>query len=236
MASDLQWRKALRKQARTSSASALRLEREGSAIEKAVTALGRKFTALTCDLSNLDSVRSLISEVKTNHGTPDILINNAGTIRRAPAASHSDEDWAHVLDVNLNAPFILAREFGRDMVARGSGKIIFIASLLTYQGGITVPGYAASKGAIEQLTKALSNEWAAHGVNVNAIAPGYIATDNTQALRDDSLRREQILARIPAGRWGEPDDFKGPVVFLSSAASRYVHGEILVVDGGWMGR
>lgn len=212
------------------------LEREGSAIEKAVTALGRKFTALTCDLSNLDSVRSLISEVKTNHGTPDILINNAGTIRRAPAASHSDEDWAHVLDVNLNAPFILAREFGRDMVVRGSGKIIFIASLLTYQGGITVPGYAASKGAIGQLTKALSNEWAAHGVNVNAIAPGYIATDNTQALRDDSLRREQILARIPAGRWGDPDDFKGPVVFLSSAASRYVHGEILVVDGGWMGR
>ena len=122
------------------------------------------------------------------------------------------------------------------MVARGSGKIIFIASLLTYQGGITVPGYAASKGAIGQLTKALSNEWAAHGVNVNAIAPGYIATDNTQALRDDSLRREQILARIPAGRWGDPDDFKGPVVFLSSAASRYVHGEILVVDGGWMGR
>ena len=212
------------------------LEREGSAIEKAVTALGRKFIALTCDFSNLDSVRALISEVKKNHGTPDILINNAGTIRRAPAASHSDEDWAHVLDVNLNAPFLLAREFGRDMVARGSGKIIFIASLLTYQGGITVPGYAASKGAIGQLTKALSNEWAAHGVNVNAIAPGYIATDNTQALRDDSLRREQILARIPAGRWGEPDDFKGPVVFLSSAASRYVHGEILVVDGGWMGR
>lgn len=212
------------------------LEREGSAIERAVTALGRKFTALACDFSKLDSVHALISEVKTNLGTPDILINNAGTIRRAPAATHSDEDWSYVLDVNLNAPFLLAREFGRDMVTRGSGKIIFIASLLTFQGGITVPGYAASKGAIGQLTKALSNEWAVHGVNVNAIAPGYIATDNTQALRDDSLRREQILARIPAGRWGDPDDFKGPVVFLSSAASNYVHGEILVVDGGWMGR
>jgi 2-deoxy-D-gluconate 3-dehydrogenase len=144
--------------------------------------------------------------------------------------------WFGVLEVNLNAPFILSREIGAKMIERGSGKIIFTASLLTFQGGITVPGYAASKGAIGQLTKALSNEWAGRGVQVNAIAPGYIATDNTEALRNDPVRQQQILARIPAGRWGDPEDFKGPAIFLSSAASNYVTGEILVVDGGWMGR
>jgi 2-deoxy-D-gluconate 3-dehydrogenase len=163
-------------------------------------------------------------------------VNNAGTIRRAPAATHDDALWDEVIEVNLNAQFVLSREIGAAMCARGSGKIIFTASLLTFQGGITVPGYAASKGGIGQLTKALANEWAGRGVQVNAIAPGYIATDNTEALRNDPVRREQILSRIPAGRWGEPADFMGPVVFLASRAADYVNGEILVVDGGWMAR
>ncbi len=208
----------------------------GSAIEQAVIALGRRFTAHQCDFSSREKVKAFAAELLSAHGTPDILVNNAGTIRRAPAAEHPDEDWFHVLEVNLNAQFLLSREVGRAMCERGSGKIIFTASLLTFQGGITVPGYAASKGAIGQLTKALANEWAGKGVNVNAIAPGYIATDNTAALRADSVRSEQILARIPAGRWGEPADFKGPAVFLASDAARYVQGEILLVDGGWMGR
>jgi 2-deoxy-D-gluconate 3-dehydrogenase len=164
------------------------------------------------------------------------LLNNAGTILRAPAAEHSDAFWDKVLEVNLSAQFVLSRELGKEMLARGAGKIIFTASLLTFQGGVTVPGYAASKGGIGQLTMALANEWAGKGVNVNAIAPGYIDTDNTEALRNDPVRSQQILARIPAGRWGKPDDFKGPAVFLASAASDYVHGTILVVDGGWMGR
>jgi 2-dehydro-3-deoxy-D-gluconate 5-dehydrogenase len=166
----------------------------------------------------------------------DILVNNAGTILRKPAAEHPDEYWDETLEVNLSAQFILSREIGKRMVERGSGKIIFTASLLTFQGGITVPGYAASKGAIGQLTKALANEWAGRGVQVNAIAPGYISTDNTTALRADPIRAVSILARIPAGRWGEPEDFKGAVVFLASSASDYVNGEILVIDGGWMGR
>ena len=167
---------------------------------------------------------------------PDILVNNAGTIKRKPAAEHPDEWWDEVIEVNLSAQFVLSREIGKAMVARGSGKIIFTASLLTFQGGITVPGYAASKGGIGQLTKALANEWAGSGVNVNAIAPGYIATDNTQALREDEVRYKAILERIPQGRWGTPADFGGPAVFLASAASDYVNGEILTVDGGWMGR
>lgn len=212
------------------------LETDGSEAQRRVTAAGRSFTGYACDLADRAALRDLIETVKTVHGTPDILVNNAGTIRRAPAAEHSDEDFDHVIEVNLNSQFILSREFGRDMVARGHGKIVFTASLLTYQGGITVPGYAASKGAIGQLTKALANEWAGHGVNVNAIAPGYIATDNTQALQDDTVRSQQILVRIPAGRWGRPEDFKGPVVFLSSHAADYLHGSILLVDGGWMGR
>jgi 2-deoxy-D-gluconate 3-dehydrogenase len=155
---------------------------------------------------------------------------------RKPAVEHPDDYWDKVVEINLNAPFVLAREFGKDMVARGRGKIIFTASLLTFQGGVTVPGYAASKGGIGQLTKALANEWAGKGVNVNAIAPGYIATDVTVALRQDETRCRQILDRIPAGRWGTPDDLKGAVLFLASAASNYIHGEILTVDGGWMGR
>ncbi|MCB9287162.1 MAG: SDR family oxidoreductase [Lewinellaceae bacterium] len=212
------------------------LELHGSDIEKAVTALGRKFTAYRCDFSNRKSLYDFIAAVKSEHSSPDILVNNAGTILRKPAAEHSDEYWDKVIEVNQNAQFILTREIGRDMIARGSGKVIFTASLLTFQGGITVPGYAASKGAIGQLTMAFSNEWASKGVQVNAIAPGYISTDNTEALRNDPERSSSILARIPAGRWGQPDDFKGPIVFLSSSASDYMTGTVMVVDGGWMGR
>ncbi|MFK7836464.1 MAG: SDR family oxidoreductase [Sulfitobacter sp.] len=210
------------------------LEPEGSAVEQAVTAMGRTFTAYQCDFSDRAAVTAFAAKVSAD--APDILVNNAGTILRKPAAEHGDELWDEVIEVNLNAQFVLSREVGAAMVARGSGKIIFTASLLTFQGGITVPGYAASKGAIGQLTKALANEWAGQGVNVNAIAPGYIATDNTQALQDDPARSKSILERIPAGRWGDPADFGGPVVFLASDASNYVHGTVLTVDGGWMGR
>jgi 2-deoxy-D-gluconate 3-dehydrogenase len=177
-----------------------------------------------------------ISQVKQYNSSVDILVNNAGIIKRSPAAQHPDEDWDKVLSVNLDAPFILAREFGKDMISRGYGKIIFTCSLLSFQGGITVPGYAASKGALASLVKALSNEWASKGVNVNGIAPGYIATDNTESLRNDAVRNKAILDRIPAGRWGDPDDFKGAVVYLASDAAKYVNGTILTVDGGWMGR
>lgn len=212
------------------------LKSQGSAIEEAVTGLGRKFTAYQCDFSDRVAVRDFAANVIADTPVIDILINNAGTIKRAPAAEHSDAFWDEVINVNLSSQFVLSREIGGTMIARGSGKIIFTASLLTFQGGINVPGYAASKGGIGQLTKALANEWAPHGVNVNAIAPGYIATDNTQALQDDPERSKLILDRIPAGRWGNPEDFVGPAVFLSSAASDYVHGTILNVDGGWMGR
>ncbi len=212
------------------------LETSGSKIEEAVTKLGRKFTAYQCDFSDREAVKAFTAKVLAENGAPDIIVNNAGTILRAPAAEHSDEYWDKVIEVNLNAQFVISRDLGAKMVERGSGKIIFTASLLTFQGGITVPGYAASKGAIGQLTKALSNEWAGKGVNVNAIAPGYISTDNTEALRDDPVRSEQILSRIPAGRWGKPEDFVGPTVFLASEAASYVNGETLVVDGGWMGR
>lgn len=212
------------------------LETSGSEVEKEVTALGRSFNAYCCDFSNRDALHAFIKKAKTNHPQVDILINNAGTILREAAAEHRDEYWDRVIEVNLNAQFILTREFGRAMLERESGKVIFTASLLSYQGGITVPGYAASKGGVQQLAMAFANEWASKGVNVNAIAPGYIATDNTRALREDPVRSEQILARIPAGRWGDPDDFKGPVVFLASGAANYVHGTTLLVDGGWMGR
>jgi 2-deoxy-D-gluconate 3-dehydrogenase len=209
------------------------LESSGSGIEREVTALGRKFTGYTCDLGNRKSVQEFL---RTDFPVIDILVNNAGTILRKPAAEHPDEYWDQVIETNLNAQFFISREIGKRMVERGAGKIIFTASLLTFQGGITVPGYAASKGAIGQLTKALANEWAPRGVQVNAIAPGYINTDNTAALRADPVRNPAILARIPVGRWGEPDDFKGAVVFLASRASDYVTGSILTVDGGWMAR
>ena len=212
------------------------LEPSGSEVEKDVVARGRKFKGYACDFADRRALYSFIERVKKDVTRLDILVNNAGTILRKPAVEHPDDYWDKVVEVNLNAQFILAREFGKDMVARGKGKVIFTASLLSFQGGITVPGYAASKGGVGQLTMALANEWAAKGVNVNAIAPGYIATDNTAALRADPVRSEQILARIPAGRWGTPDDLKGAVLFLSSDASNYVHGTILTVDGGWMGR
>jgi 2-deoxy-D-gluconate 3-dehydrogenase len=208
----------------------------GSEIECKVAALGRKFRGYACDLSKRRDVYALLEKVTQDFPVLDILVNNAGTILRKPAAEHPDEYWDEVIATNLNAHWVISREIGRRMVERGSGKVIFTASLLAFQGGITVPGYAASKGAIAQLTKALANEWAARGVQVNAIAPGYVATDNTEALRADPERYPTILARIPAGRWGEPDDFKGAVVFLASRASDYVNGSILVVDGGWMGR
>lgn len=212
------------------------LELAGSEVEKAVKAKGRSFKAYQCDFSDRKALYEFISKVNDENKKVDILVNNAGTILRQPAAEHPDIYWDKVLEINLNAQFILSREFGKKMIEQKSGKIIFIASLLTFQGGITVPGYAASKGAVGQLAKALSNEWASHGVNVNAIAPGYIATDNTQALRNDAERSEAILSRIPQGRWGEPEDFKGPAVFLASKASNYMNGSIITVDGGWMGR
>jgi 2-deoxy-D-gluconate 3-dehydrogenase len=212
------------------------LEKSGSEVEREVLATGRKFQAYACDLSDREAVSSFLSEFTTQHPDLDILVANAGTIRRAPAAEHSNEDWDHVIDVNLRSQFVMAREIGKQMLQRGHGKIVFTASLLSFQGGITVPGYAASKGAIAQLTKALANEWAGKGINVNAIAPGYIATDNTAALRSDVTRNNAILARIPAGRWGTPEDLSGALVFLCSDAANYVQGTVLTVDGGWMGR
>ncbi len=212
------------------------LEPEGSKIEQRIKEIGRNFKGYQCDFSDRKSLYEFIKKVKEENKQVDILINNAGTIMRKPAAEHPDEYWDKVIEVNQNSQFILTREFGKEMIKRGSGKVIFTASLLTFQGGITVPGYAASKGAIGQLTMAFSNEWAGKGVQVNAIAPGYIATDNTQALREDEDRSEAILARIPAGRWGKPKDFKGPIVFLASKASDYMSGSTMLVDGGWMGR
>lgn len=208
----------------------------GSSVEKEISALGRKFKGYTCDFADRESLYAFIAQLKKDFARIDILVNNAGTIRRQPAAEHSDEDWDKVIEVNLNSQFVLTREIGKEMVARGAGKIIFTASLLTFQGGVTVPGYAASKGAIGSLVKAFANEWAGKGVNVNAVAPGYIDTDNTEELRKDPVRSQQILARIPAGRWGKVDDFKGPVIFLASDAAAYIHGAILLVDGGWMAR
>jgi 2-deoxy-D-gluconate 3-dehydrogenase len=208
----------------------------GNEIEKAVTALGRKFYPYQCNFAKRKELYSFIEKVKRDHKNIDILVNNAGTILRAPAAQHPDEMWDEVIEVNLNSQFVITREFGKDMIERGNRKIIFTASLLTFQGGINVPGYAASKGAIGSLVKVFANEWASKGINVNAIAPGYISTDNTEALRADKVRHDSISSRIPAARWGEPEDFKGPVVFLASDASAYIHGHTMVVDGGWMGR
>jgi len=212
------------------------IELEGSGVEKEVKALGRKFKAYQADFSNRESLYAFIKKSKAENAVIDILVNNAGTIMRMPAAEHSDEFWDKVMAINLDAQFIMAREFGRDMIARGSGKIIFTCSLLTFQGGITVPGYAASKAALGSLIKALANEWAGKGVNVNGIAPGYVATDNTEALRKDPVRSKSILDRIPAGRWAQPEDFKGATILLASSAADYIHGTIITVDGGWMGR
>jgi 2-deoxy-D-gluconate 3-dehydrogenase len=211
------------------------LEDRGSEAARRVEALGRTFTPLRADLADPAAVTALAATLRA--GPPiDILVNNAGTIRRAPAVDHSDADWDVVLAVNLTAQFRLTRELGRDMLARGSGKVIFTASMLSFQGGIGVPSYTAAKSAVAGITRALANEWAPHGVNVNAIAPGYIETDNTRALQEDPVRRRAILDRIPAGRWGRPEDLAGATVFLASDASAYVHGTVLAVDGGWLAR
>jgi 2-deoxy-D-gluconate 3-dehydrogenase len=207
-----------------------------SAVEKKVTALGRKFRGYACDFSNRRELYAFIEKLNAASPKIDILFNNAGTILRKPAAEHPDEFWDKVLEVNLNSQFILTRSVAKGMLERGRGKIVFTASMLSFQGGITVPGYAASKGGIAQLTKALANEWAGKGVNVNAIAPGYIATDNTAALQADVNRNRAILERIPAGRWGSPQDLCGALVFLCSSASDYVSGTVMTVDGGWLGR
>jgi 2-deoxy-D-gluconate 3-dehydrogenase len=212
------------------------LERDGGAARRRVEAHGRRFWAMPADLGDREAVRALIARLEAHDRPVDILVNNAGMIVRAPATEHPDEAWDRVLEVNLTAPFLLARAIGAGMVARGRGKIVFTASLLSFQGGITVPGYAASKHGLAGITKALANEWARSGVNVNAVAPGYIATDNTRALRDDPVRSGAILERIPAGRWGQAEDLAGAVVFLASPASDYVNGIVLPVDGGWLGR
>jgi 2-deoxy-D-gluconate 3-dehydrogenase len=203
----------------------------------AVRGLGRRSAGVRANLAKRAEADELFVAAADLLGGLDIVVNNAGTIRRRPAADHPDEDWDHVLEVNLTSVFRLARAAGRYFLDRGrGGRIINVASLLSFQGGITVPGYAASKGGVAQLTKALANEWAPHGINVNAIAPGYMVTDNTAALRADPVRSRQILERIPAARWGEPSDLAGVVVFLASPAAAYVHGQVIAVDGGWLGR
>ncbi|MCH1518448.1 MAG: SDR family oxidoreductase [Flavobacteriaceae bacterium] len=212
------------------------LELTGSEVGEAIHQLGGKFTPYQCDFNDREALYAFVKKLKAEHPQIDILVNNAGTIKRSPAIDHEDAFWDEVIEVNQTAPFILSRELGKEMVKRNDGKIVFIASLLSFQGGITVPSYTASKGAIAQMTKAFSNEWAAKGVNVNAIAPGYITTDNTKALQEDPKRSVDILARIPANRWGKPENFAGPIVFLCSAASDYMHGSVITVDGGWMAR
>jgi len=206
------------------------------ATQHKLEAIGAKTLALVGDVGDPAVCAMLVEETVEHFGSIDILINNAGIIRRAPAAEYSDEDWSAVIDVNLSSIFRLTQLAGRHMLKRGSGKIINIASLLTFQGGIFVPAYAAAKGGVGQLTKAFANEWAAKGVNVNAIAPGYMDTDNTEALRNNPERARQILERIPAGRWGHPEDLAGAAVFLASGASDYMHGHVMVVDGGWLNR
>jgi len=214
----------------------LTLEEYESEIEREVNALGRNFQGYKCDFGDRQALYNFISRVKSDNPVIDILVNNAGIVLRKPAVEHPDEYWDKIIEINLTSHFILTREIGKDMLARGSGKVIFTASMITFQGGILIPSYAASKAGIGQLTKAFANEWAGQGVNVNAVAPGYIVTRNTEELRKDPVRNRSILARIPAGRWGEPDDLKGAVVFLASAASNYINGAILNVDGGWLSR
>lgn len=207
-----------------------------SDVENIFKNAGIRFYPYQCDFNNRKSVYTFLDQVKTDHPQIDILVNNAGTIKRNPIAEHSDEYWDEVIQTNLSSQFIITREIGKTMLSHGSGKIIFIASLLSFQGGILVPGYAASKGGIQSLIKSFANEWASKGININGIAPGYIATDNTEALRKDPERSTSILSRIPAGRWGKPEDLAGAAIFLASKASDYVDGTIVTVDGGWMGR
>ena len=205
-------------------------------VAQKVKAMGRKAVTLTTDLMLMESIETVLSTAITRFGKVDILVNNAGIIRRAPAIEFTEKDWDEVMALNAKTVFFLAKAVAGDMMKRKYGKIINISSLLAFQGGIIVPSYAASKGAVAQVTKALANEWAQHGITVNAIAPGYMATNNTRALREDPVRSKAILERIPAGRWGTPDDLQGAVVFLASHASDYVNGHVLVVDGGWLAR
>ncbi|HYQ01804.1 MAG TPA: 2-dehydro-3-deoxy-D-gluconate 5-dehydrogenase KduD [Polyangiaceae bacterium] len=209
---------------------------EAQATSEEIRKLGPRSVAISADLSDRSAQEDFARNAVAAFGRIDLLVNNAGSIRRSPAVDYADADWDFLLEVNLSAPFRLSRGIGKLMIEQGGGRIVNIASLLSFQGGILVPGYAASKGGIAQLTKALANEWASKNVTVNAIAPGYIATKNTEALRADPNRSRQILERIPAGRWGEPDDIAGAAVFLCSEAARYVTGHVLTVDGGWMGR
>lgn len=208
----------------------------GSEVSKAVEAAGKKFYPYAADFSERESLYHFLDRVKTDYPRIDILVNNAGHIMRKPAIEHPDEYWDKIIEINLNAQFVITREIGKRMVEQRSGKIIFTCSLLSFQGGINVPGYAASKGAIASLLKAFANEWASYNINVNGVAPGYISTDNTTQLRDDPNRSAAILARIPANRWGTPGDLAGTYVFLSSPASDYINGSIITVDGGWLGR
>jgi 2-dehydro-3-deoxy-D-gluconate 5-dehydrogenase len=212
------------------------MEEDGGEVGEQVRKYGRAFTGLRCDFADRDAVHQLVADLGRAAPLPDILINNAGTIARRPAAEHSDDLWDRVLEVNLSAQFVLTRELGRGMLERGTGKVVFTASVLSFQGGINVPGYTASKSGLVGLMRAFANEWAGRGVNVNAVVPGYIKTDNTQALQDDPRRSAEIAARIPAGRWGTPEDLVGAIIFLSSGASDYVHGVALPVDGGWLAR
>lgn len=202
-----------------------------------VTALGRRFLAIRADLGQQESIHAVVTKAVAEMGRVDILVNNAGTIRREDALSFSEKDWDEVVDLNLKSVFFLSQAVARQFIAQGQGgKIINIASMLSFQGGIRVPSYTASKSGVLGITRLLANEWAAQGINVNAIAPGYMATNNTQQLRDDEQRSQAILDRIPAGRWGLPDDLQGPVVFLASSASDYINGHTLAVDGGWLAR
>ncbi|MED3978893.1 SDR family oxidoreductase [Priestia megaterium] len=214
----------------------LQRSKEFLGVKEEIERLGRKCFIVNCDLENASEVSEAISSVVAYFGKLDILVNNAGIQRRSPAVDFAEEDWDAVMNVNLKTVWLLCQQAGRQMLKQGSGKIINMASLLSYQGGITVPAYAAAKGGVAQLTKALSNEWAAKGINVNGIVPGYIATDMNEALINDETRSRQIIERIPAGRWGQADDFKGAVVFLASDASAYIHGHLLAIDGGWLGR
>jgi len=209
---------------------------DDTSTEEKIKALGVRCKIIQCDLMNLHEVKQAIPKAIEAMGSVDILVNNAGIQRRSPAVDFSEQDWDDVLNVNLKAVWILCQQAGRHMVEKNSGKIINIASLASFQGGLFVPAYASAKGAVGQLTKALANEWSSQGVNVNAIVPGYIATEMNTALINDPVRSRQITERIPAGRWGNPEDFKGPAIFLASDASNYVHGHMLAVDGGWLGR
>jgi len=204
-------------------------------VEK-IKALGRKVSLKLCDLSKMSSITEVVEETIKIYGKVDILVNNAGIIRRTPAIDFSEKDWDDVMALNSKTVFFLSQTVAKDMMKRGSGKIVNVASLLSFSGGINVPSYSASKGAVAQITKALANEWASKGLNINAIAPGYMVTNNTANLRKDSERTQSISDRIPAGRWGYPEDLQGPVVFLASKASDYLNGHVLLVDGGWMAR